>query len=102
MDDSRVPDMDKRESLLVHIEGLQATLTKRNARIEELEAQLSLEDDSPAAKRAVSKAYKRGWQEASGHLMETSRIAALALGRVRADAWKVYLETERTEGMEIT
>lgn len=98
--DHRVPDMAKRESLLIHIEGLQATLTKRNTRIAELEAQLSLGDDSPTAKRAIAKAYKSGWQDAAGHLMETTRIAVLALGKVRSDAWALYLNKERNKDTE--
>jgi len=94
--------MEKRESLLIHIDGLQATLTKRNARIAELEAQLALGNDSPITKRAVAKAYKSGWQDAAGHLMETTRTAALALNKVRSDAWHLYLKAERTTEIEPT
>lgn len=95
MSDPREPDMSKRESLLVHIEGLQATLTKRNARIAELEAQLSAGSDSPLVQNAIRKAYQNGWKACAGHLMEATRDAAVALGKVRGDAWKVYLEAEK-------
>lgn len=95
MSDPRLPDMTKRESLIVHIEGLQTTLTKRNARIADLEQQLSEGSTSPAAQRALAQEYKRGWRECAGHLMETTRVAAQALGRVRSDAWEVYLKQEK-------
>lgn len=95
MSDPREPDMSKREALLVHIEGLQATLTKRNARIAELEAQLTAGSDSPLVERASRKAYRDGWEACAGHLMEATRVAAIALGKVRGDAWQVYLEAEK-------
>ena len=92
--DPRLPDMRKREVLLVHIEGLQATLTKRNARIAELEAQLAADPDSPVAQREITKAYNRGWRECSQHLTNVTGVAAQALGRVRSDAWALYLGME--------
>lgn len=92
MEDSRVPDMSNREALLVHIEGLQSVLTKRNARIVELETQLTGGVGSSTVQRALVKEYRRGWRECAHRLMETSRTAAYALRDVRSDAYKIYLE----------
>lgn len=89
-------DMEKRDNLIVHIEGLQATLTKRNARIAELEDQLSGNEwMDERAQKAEERAYKRGWKACASHLMQATTDAANALGSVRRDAWKVYLEAER-------
>jgi hypothetical protein len=81
------------EALHIHIEGLQATLTKRNQRIAELEAKLNNPDLINNV--AVKKSYKKGWQDAAHAMMSLSMDAAKGLRKVREDAWKVYLEGER-------
>lgn len=81
-----------RESLIIHIEGLQVTLGKRNRRIAELEEKLASPEFINTV--AVQKAYKRGWQEASQTMMKLSTDAAKSLRQIREDAWRVYLEGE--------
>lgn len=80
------------ESLQIHIEGLQATLTKRNTRIAELEAKVTELKDNPLAAMSKERAYKEGWKACAGHLMETTRKTALELGKIRKEAFRLYLE----------
>lgn len=87
--------IDDREGLIVHIEGLQATLTKRNKRIEELNQRVIDAENGDLPKAALERAYKDGWEACAGSLMETARIGAQALGKVRRDAFEVMLEAER-------
>jgi len=84
--------LDTDEALKIHIEGLQATLTKRNARIAELEAKIIEIKDNPIVGAAEKKAYKKGWQDCAGHLMQTTQIAARSLSEIRKDAFKLYLD----------
>lgn len=90
-------DMGKKENLIVHIEGLQATITKRNERISQLEAQIAGEGADEREQRALKKAHRQGWQECASHLMETTRQAAFALGQVRKDAFAEYLKSESAD-----
>jgi cyclopropane fatty-acyl-phospholipid synthase-like methyltransferase len=83
-----------REQLIIHIKGLQQTLTERNARIAQLEKQLTKAGMTARAEREIKKAYKQGWQACASLLMETTRKTALALSEVRKEAWQVYLEGE--------
>ena len=83
-----------RESLLIHIEGLQATLTKRNARIAELEAKITKNGQKIQTKLAIRKAYKKGWTDAAAKLLDITRQTALELSKVRKEAWRVYTEGE--------
>jgi hypothetical protein len=78
-----------------HIEGLQATITKRNAQIGNLAARLQEAETGEPNQVALGKAYKRGWQEAANHLMSATQDAARALGAVRRDAFTIYLEAEK-------
>ena len=84
-----------RESLIIHIKGLQQTLTERNARIVALEAKIAELKDNPEAAFSKQRAYKEGWKACAGHLMETTRRAALELGEIRKDAFKLYLEGDK-------
>lgn len=86
------------EALKIHIEGLQATLTKRNARIAELEAKLSLPIDLPAkTQKLLDKAYKQGWKDCANVLMESTRDAALTLGKIRRNAFRLYVDGKDEE-----
>jgi len=98
--DPRLPDMRKREVQIVHIEGLQATLTRRNARIEQLEAQIAEGGNSPAQKAAIKKAFKRGWTECAQRLMAATSQAAGALTTINREAWQEYLNSEQLEREE--
>jgi predicted RNase H-like nuclease (RuvC/YqgF family) len=84
------------EQLHIHIEGLQATLTKRNARIADLEAEVAAIRKNPAASAAEKKAYKQGWKDCAGHLMEATRRHALELAKVRKEAFDLYLKGRQT------
>jgi hypothetical protein len=80
-----------------HIEGLQDTLTKRNTQIERLSAQLEEALTGEPNQAALAKAYKRGWQEAATQLMSTAHEAAQALGKVRKDAFEIYLQSQKRD-----
>lgn len=87
--------LDTDEALKVHIEGLQATLTKRNARIAELEEKLKLPVPlEPEIERRIKKAYKEGWRDCAKTLMESTTEAVYALSTIRKDAFALYLQKE--------
>ena len=83
-----------REQLIIHVKGLQQTLTERNARIVELEKQFNKAGMTARTERAIKKAYKQGWQACASRLMEITRKTALELSEVRKEAWQIYLEGE--------
>jgi len=85
------------EALQIHIEGLQATLTKRNARIAELEAKVAELKNNPEAAVSKQRAYREGWKACAGHLMETTRKTAVELGKIRKEAFRLYLEGENND-----
>ena len=84
-----------RESLLIHIEGLQATLAKRNKRIAELEQQIVELKNNPVAGAAEKAAYKKGWQAAASHLSVTIRELAFELRKIDKEAFHIYLDGEK-------
>ena len=84
--------LEDKESLIIHIEGLQATLAKRNARIAELEAQIAELKDNPLARMSEDKAFKEGWKACAGHMMELTRATAVELGKVRKEAFRYYIQ----------
>ena len=88
-------DARKLEAMSIHIEGLQVTLTKRNKRIEELEAQVAALKKSPITEPALKKAYRNGWQDCAMHLKETAREAARKLREIDKKAFELYLEGEK-------
>ena len=83
-----------REQLIIHIKGLQQTLTERNVRIAELEKQLTKAGMTARAERDIKRAYKQGWQACANQLMDITRKTALELSEVRKEAWKLYLDGE--------
>lgn len=91
-------NLENREDLIVHIEGLQATLTKRNARIAELEAKLAIPVDMPEhIQKLIDKSYKKGWRDCSKELLEITRQTALELGKVRKEAFRYYMKGAENE-----
>jgi hypothetical protein len=82
------------EAAQQHIEGLQATLTKRNQQIERLHNQLMEAQASEPTQAALAISYRNGWRDAASHLMESSRIAAHALGKVNKNAFEIYLQKD--------
>jgi hypothetical protein len=77
-----------------HIEGLQATLTKRNQQIENLQTRLEEALIGEPNQAALGKAYQRGWKAAANLLMGTVHTAARALGEVNKEAFQIYLKTD--------
>lgn len=88
-------EFDADDAKVAHIEHLQATLTKRNARIAELEAQLSEEGESKAMTRKYELGYKHGWIAASGEMMEQTRQMGRYLQETYDGAFQVYLAGDR-------
>lgn len=86
--------LEEIEALHIHIEGLQATLAKRNARIAELEAKVTKQGSKIQTEMAVRRAYNKGWKDCASKLAETTRLMALQLREVRSEAWRVYSEGE--------
>jgi len=80
-----------------HIEGLQDTLTKRNAQIERLSAQLEEALTGEPNQAALAKAYKRGWEAAANQLMQAAHDAAQSLGKVSKAAFSVYLQSQKRD-----
>ena len=86
--------IESTEHLIAHIEGLQATLTKRNARIAELEQRLADGPTSMEEKYRLHAAYRDGWKDCAGRLMNIVHDHALALREIRKEAFRLYTEGE--------
>ena len=95
MGEKIVIEFDADDAKVTHIEHLQATLTKRNARIAELEARLSEEGESKAMTRKYELGYKHGWVAASGEMMEQTRQMERYLRETHDRAFQVYLAGDR-------
>ena len=85
---------EKLEALHIHIEGLQATLSKRNETIKRLEAKIEELESSPLTDASKKKAYKQGWQDCAFTLKEVVRKTALELNQIDGEAFKIYLQGE--------
>ena len=85
------------EALHIHIEGLQATLTKRNARIAELQQQVAALKINPVSSAAGIAAYKNGWAACANRLQEITRQTAQQLRDVNKAAFRLYLEGEKID-----
>jgi uncharacterized protein involved in exopolysaccharide biosynthesis len=83
------------EALHIHIEGLQATLTKRNTRITQLEAQVSELKMNPAAGAKETAAYKAGWKACADQLKSITRKMAYDLREIDKEAFKIWLEGDK-------
>jgi hypothetical protein len=81
-----------KEQLIIHIKGLQQTLTERNARIAELEKQLTRAGKNARTERAIKKAYEQGWQACAYRLMAITHKTALELREIRKEAFDLYLK----------
>jgi hypothetical protein len=80
------------ERLHIHIEGLEGTLRKRNAKILDLEAKLA--DPSLIDGPLVKRAYKDGWQACAQELMKATLDASTHLKQIKDQAFGVYLKGE--------
>lgn len=88
-------NLDTDEALKIHIEGLQSTLGKRNARIKELEEKLSQPVDLPAkVEKMLRKAYKDGWKACALNLLSATKVASENLGHLSKKALDAYVSQE--------
>jgi ABC-type antimicrobial peptide transport system ATPase subunit len=90
-----VIEIDERDALVRHIESLQATLTKRNQEIARLRDQLDAGKGSPLIASAYERGKREGWSSCADALMRATHEAARSLGKIRREAFEVYLEGER-------
>jgi predicted secreted protein len=82
------------EAIQRHIESLQASLTKRNEQIQRLVQQLEEERAGSPQQSRLDAEYRRGWKDAANHLVACTAEAARALGKVRKDAFQIYLQKD--------
>ena len=88
-------EVDPKDALVRHIESLQRALTKRNARIAELEARLEGEGEAEHMQRARREGYREGYQTAAGRIMDATRKFKDVLDNANHEAFQVYLEGDR-------
>lgn len=88
---------EKLEALHIHVEGLQATLSKRNETIKRLEAKIVELETNPITEATKKKIYKQGWQDCAFTLKEIVRKTALELNSIDKEAFKIYLEGETND-----
>jgi len=81
-----------KENLLIHIEGLQATLTKRNARIAELEEQAANDHRVDSARR---RGYRDGWKACASRLQAVANKTARDLEDLGRTGFQEYLRGDR-------
>jgi hypothetical protein len=81
------------ENLHIHIEGLQATLAKRNLLIANMKEDVANPD--PRHERAIKKAYKDGWRACAEKLMSETATATNALTLLRSQAFESLLKNEK-------
>ena len=80
------------ENLHIHIDGLQATLAKRNLLIADMKEDVANPD--PRHKRELDKAYKDGWRACAEELMTETARASNALTLLRSQAFESLLKNE--------
>jgi len=81
------------ENLHIHIEGLQATLAKRNLLIANMKEDVANPD--PRHKRELNKAYKDGWRACAEELMTETAAMANSLLCLRNKAFESLLKNEK-------
>ena len=81
------------ENLHIHIEGLQATLAKRNLLIADMKEDVANPD--PRHKRELDKAYKDGWRACAEELMSETATMANSLLCLRSKAFESLLKNEK-------
>jgi len=90
--------MDKElERLQIHIDGLQVTLGKRNARIEKLEQEVERLKRGDVLPKELRREYTRGWKDCANEMMNSTQQIARILGHFRRDAFDLLLQGEREE-----
>jgi hypothetical protein len=85
----------KNERLMIHVEGLQVTLTKRNEQIARLQAKIVHLEEGSATNVEIVKAYGKGWKACSDLLAREANEAVNVLQRIRSAAFQQSLHGER-------
>jgi hypothetical protein len=85
----------KNERLMIHVEGLQVTLTKRNEQIARLQAKIVHLEEGTATNAAIVKAYGKGWKACADRLSSAAHKASNTLLGIRAEAFQQSLQGER-------
>lgn len=78
--------IDKREHLIAHIEGLQNVLTKRNATIEQQAEDIKRLEDGEPTSEGLKEAYRKGYLAARAEIRDDAQEALNALQKVRYPA----------------
>jgi hypothetical protein len=81
------------ENLHIHIQGLQATLAKRNLLIANMKEDVANPD--LRHKRELDKAYKDGWRACAEELMSETATMANSLLCLRSKAFESLLKNEK-------
>lgn len=81
------------DAKILHIQRLEATLTKRNKRIAELEAQL---EPGAMDSEHYRRGFRDGWRRQYYATTNAVDRAVKELRNLRADTFEKYLEGERT------
>lgn len=87
-------NLDNREKLVIHIDGLQVALAKRNETIARLEAEIALLRDGEPSQAALKKAYQRGWKACASSAIAGTTAAINALQDARRIAFDTYEKEE--------
>ena len=85
----------KNERLMIHVEGLQVTLTKRNEQIVRLQAKIVQLEEGTATNAEVTKAYGKGWKACAEAMASAAHDAANVLHGIRSAAFRQSSEGER-------
>ena len=83
------------ENLHIYIEGLTATLAKRNLLIADMKEDVA--NPNPRQERAIKKAYKDGWRACAEELMSETATATNALTLLRSQAFESLLKNEKND-----
>jgi hypothetical protein len=85
----------KNERLMIHVEGLQVTLTKRNEQIARLQAKIIHLEEGTVTNAEITKAYGKGWKACAERMMGATHDATKSLAGLRGEAFQQSMQGER-------
>jgi hypothetical protein len=85
----------KNQRLMIHVEGLQVTLAKRNEQIARLQAKIIHLEEGTATNAEIVKAYGKGWKACAELMEATANEAIKSLDNFRSFAFRESLQGER-------
>lgn len=85
----------KNERLMIHVEGLQVTLTKRNEQIARLQAKIVHLEEGTATNAEIAKAFGKGWKACAERMMSATHEAKMSLEKIRGEAFQQSMQGER-------